>query len=101
MGARAQVIKPNPTPWLTLIGKPPEGQLDGSEGNEGGQSFREVLKILGETPRGIASRCGGGGVVDQAFDAYAALGHLSQLDFVDPARVAVGRDDGADRGPDR
>jgi hypothetical protein len=27
------------------------GQLDGSEGNEGGQSFREVLEILGETLR--------------------------------------------------
>jgi dienelactone hydrolase len=40
-------------------------------------------------PRGIASRCGGGGLIDQAFDAYAALRHLSQLDFVDPARVAV------------
>ena len=39
-------------------------------------------------PRGIASRCGGGGD-DQAFDAYAALRYLSQLDFVDPARVAV------------
>ena len=39
--------------------------------------------------RGIASRCGGGGLVDQAFDAYAALRYLSQLDFVDPARVAV------------
>jgi dienelactone hydrolase len=40
-------------------------------------------------PRGIASRCGGGGLIDQAFDAYAALLYLSQLDFVDPARVAV------------
>jgi dienelactone hydrolase len=39
-------------------------------------------------PRGIASRCGGGGL-DQAFDAYAALRYLSQLDLVDPARVAV------------
>jgi dienelactone hydrolase len=39
-------------------------------------------------PRGIASRCGGGSL-DQAFDAYAALRYLSQLDFVDPARVAV------------
>jgi dienelactone hydrolase len=39
--------------------------------------------------RGITSRCGGGGLVDQAFDAYAALRYLSQLDFVDPARVAV------------
>jgi dienelactone hydrolase len=40
-------------------------------------------------PRGIASRCGGGWAVDQAFDAYAALHYLSQRDFVDPARVAV------------
>ncbi len=29
------------------------------------------------------------GLLDQAFDAYAALRYLSQLDFVDPARVAV------------
>jgi dienelactone hydrolase len=29
------------------------------------------------------------GIADQAFDAYAALRYLSQLDFVDPARVAV------------
>jgi len=40
-------------------------------------------------PRGIASRCGGGEVPDQAFDAYAALHYLSQLEFVDPTRVAV------------
>ena len=40
-------------------------------------------------PRGIASRCGGGGLPDQAFDAYAVLRHLSQLDIVDPARVTV------------
>jgi dienelactone hydrolase len=39
-------------------------------------------------PRGTASRCGGG-LLDQAFDAYAALRYLSQLDFVDPARVVV------------
>jgi dienelactone hydrolase len=39
-------------------------------------------------PRGIASRCGGGHP-DQAFDAYAALRYLSQLEFVDPARIAV------------
>jgi len=38
--------------------------------------------------RGIASRCGSG-FPNQAFDAYAALRYLSQLDFVDPARVAV------------
>jgi hypothetical protein len=30
--------------------KLPEGALDGSEGNEGGQSFREFLEIPGETP---------------------------------------------------
>ena len=40
-------------------------------------------------PRGIAGHCGGGLFLDQAFDAYAALRYLSQLDFVDPARVAV------------
>jgi fermentation-respiration switch protein FrsA (DUF1100 family) len=39
-------------------------------------------------PRGISSRCGVGSL-DQPFDAYAALCYLSQLDFVDPARVAV------------
>jgi len=39
-------------------------------------------------PRGISNRCGSGGI-EQAFDAYAALRYLSQLDFVDPARVAV------------
>jgi len=37
---------------------------------------------------GIANRCGRG-LPDQVFDAYAALRYLSQLDFVDPARVAV------------
>ena len=39
-------------------------------------------------PRDITSGCGGRSL-DQAFDAYAALHYLSQLDFVDPARVAV------------
>ena len=29
-------------------GKPPEGELDGGEGREGGQSFRKVLEVLGE-----------------------------------------------------
>jgi len=38
--------------------------------------------------RGIANACGSG-FLDQPFDAYAALSYLSQLDFVDPARVAV------------
>ena len=40
-------------------------------------------------PRGIASRCGGGGTPDQSFDAYAALHYLAQLEFVDPTRVAI------------
>ena len=31
-------------------GQPPEGELYGSEGHEGGQSFRKVLGVLGETP---------------------------------------------------
>jgi dienelactone hydrolase len=39
--------------------------------------------------RGIASHCGGGLFLDQAFDTYAALRYLLQLDFVDPARVGV------------
>jgi dienelactone hydrolase len=38
--------------------------------------------------RGIATRCVSISL-DQAFDAYAALRYLSQLDFVDRARVAV------------
>jgi dienelactone hydrolase len=40
-------------------------------------------------PRGLADRCGGVGLLDQAFDAYAALRYLSQVYSVDPARVAV------------
>lgn len=39
-------------------------------------------------PRGISSRCGIGSL-DQPFDAYAALRYLSELYFVDPARVGV------------
>jgi len=39
-------------------------------------------------PRDISSRCGIGSL-DQPFDAYAALRYLSELYFVDPARVAV------------
>jgi len=38
--------------------------------------------------RDITSGCGGRSL-DEAFDAYAALHYLSQLDFVDSARVAV------------
>ena len=40
-----------PTP-----GEPPEGQLDGGEGNEGGQGFHKVYEVLGETP--VASEPG-------------------------------------------
>jgi dienelactone hydrolase len=39
-------------------------------------------------PRGILTRCGGGGL-DQAFDAYAALRYLAHQEFFDPARIAV------------
>lgn len=31
-------------------GKPPESELDRSEGDEGGQGFGEVLEILGKSP---------------------------------------------------
>jgi dienelactone hydrolase len=48
-----------------------------------------ALSVDSLGPRGITSRCGGGGSVEQALDAYAALRYLSQLDFVDPARVGV------------
>jgi hypothetical protein len=38
--------------------KPPEGKLDGGEGDEGGEGFREVLKVPSETP--VASEPGEG-----------------------------------------
>src|SRR6516164_1571283 len=47
-----------------------------------------AVDSLGPRVTGIANRCGKG-LPEQAFDAYAALHYLSQLDFVDPARVAV------------
>jgi dienelactone hydrolase len=47
-----------------------------------------AVDSLGRRVSGIANRCGRG-LPEQAFDAYAALHYLSQLDFVDPARVAV------------
>src|SRR6516164_6971433 len=31
-------------------GEPPEGKLDGSEGDKGGEGFSEVLEILGKPP---------------------------------------------------
>jgi dienelactone hydrolase len=47
-----------------------------------------AVDSLGPRVSGIANHCGRG-LPDQAFDAYAALRYLSQLDFVDPARIAV------------
>ena len=47
-----------------------------------------AIDSLGPRVSGIANRCDKG-LPEQAFDAYAALRYLSQLDFVDPARVAV------------
>jgi len=47
-----------------------------------------VVDSLGPRVSGIANHCGRG-LPDQEFDAYAALRYLAQLDFVDPARVAV------------
>jgi len=47
-----------------------------------------AVDSLGRRVSGIANRCGRG-LPDQVFDAYAALRYLSQLDFVDRARVAV------------
>jgi dienelactone hydrolase len=47
-----------------------------------------AVDSLGPRVSGIANRCDKG-LPEQAFDAYAALRYLSQLDFVDPARVAV------------
>jgi len=47
-----------------------------------------AVDSLGPRVSGVANRCDKG-LPEQAFDAYAALRYLSQLDFVDPARVAV------------
>jgi dienelactone hydrolase len=47
-----------------------------------------AVDSLGPRDIGFANRCGRG-LPDQLFDAYATLRYLSQLDFVDPARVAV------------
>ena len=48
-----------------------------------------ALAVDSLAPRGVASRCGGSGSPEQAFDAYAALRYLAQQEFVDPARIAV------------
>jgi len=36
-------------PYDLRAGKPPEGNLDGGDGDPGGEGFREVLEILSET----------------------------------------------------
>jgi dienelactone hydrolase len=48
-----------------------------------------ALTVDSLSPRDITSHCRGGWAPEQAFDAYAALRYLSQLAFVDAARVAV------------
>jgi dienelactone hydrolase len=48
-----------------------------------------VVDSLGPRVGGVANLCGGRGLPEQTFDAYAALQYLSGRDFVDPARVAV------------
>ena len=50
-------------------------------------ALTHLLPSTAWAPRGLADRCGVG-LLDQAFDAYAALRYLSQLYSVDPARVA-------------
>jgi dienelactone hydrolase len=47
-----------------------------------------AVDSVGPRVTGIATRCRKG-LPEQAFDAYAALHYLSQLHFVDSARVAV------------
>jgi dienelactone hydrolase len=47
-----------------------------------------AVDSLGPRVSDIENRCRRG-LPEQEFDAYAALRYLSQLDFVDPARVAV------------
>jgi dienelactone hydrolase len=47
-----------------------------------------ALAVDSLSPRGISSACGGG-LLGQAFDAYAARRYLSTLEDVDPARIAV------------
>jgi dienelactone hydrolase len=47
-----------------------------------------ALAVDSLSPRGISSACRGG-VLGQAFDAYAALRYLATLEDVDPARIAV------------
>jgi hypothetical protein len=45
------IVHRQPAGWLSSRvrpASPPEGQLDGGEGNEGGQGFGEVLEVLGE-----------------------------------------------------
>src|SRR6266446_4939337 len=68
---------PRPALVDLLPDRPPEGKLDGGEGHEGGQGFREVLKVLGETP--VASEPGEG-----AFHHPAARQNDEALHVVAP-----------------
>src|SRR5215472_8093771 len=47
-----------------------------------------ALAVDSLSPRGISSACRGG-MLGQAFDAYAALRYLTTLEHVDPAHIAV------------
>jgi hypothetical protein len=40
-----RLLSSRPTPW-----QPPEGKLDGGEGNKVGQGIREVLEVLAKPP---------------------------------------------------
>jgi hypothetical protein len=64
-------------------GKPPEGQLDGSEGDESDEGFGEVLEILGEAP--VAHEPGKG-----------ALDHPTTRQHDEALYVVVPLDDSSD-----
>jgi hypothetical protein len=85
-------------------GKPSESKLDGSEGNEGGQSFGKVLEVLGETP--VASEPGESAldhpaarqddkalpVVAPLYDPHAQPRYFCYRSFNLPRVVAIGPD---------
>src|SRR5271165_505897 len=82
-------------------GEPPEGQLDGGEGNEGGQGFGKVFEVLGETP--VSSEPGEGAldhptvrendealrVVARLDDLQAQQRHLCHRSYSLPGVVAA------------
>src|ERR1700724_1612302 len=81
--------------------EPPEGQLDGGEGNEGGQGFGKVLEILGKPP--VSAEPGEGAldhpaagqddgaphVVAPFDDLHAQQGHLCHRSVTLPRVVAA------------